>query len=332
MKVLLTGATGFVGSHVAREVAGLGHQLRVLVRDPGKAERVLGHLGALSPTDVVVGDMTDLAAVARAVEGCDAVIHAAGEIGVEAGGGQARTANIEGVRLVIGAAVDAGIDPIIYTSTVTVHLPTDAPILTPDSPMANSESDYAASKRDAELHIREWQKGGAPIASFVIGGVYGPESPHLDGSFVAITGALEAAMIIPPGGLGVVDVRDLATMIVRALQPGRGARRYMAGGTYISWEDWTDELARAAGVDIARHRVSAEEMIELGRKFDAHRASSGESTPLSEEAAVIMVSGVPTDDSATHAELGVSWRPVGETFADTVAYLRRIGRLAPAGP
>lgn len=103
----------------------------------------------------------------------------------------------------------------------------------------------------------------------------------------------------------------------------------MAGGIYVSWEHWTDELARAAGVDIARHRVSAGEMIELGRKFDAHRASSGESTPLSEEAAVIMVSGVPTDDSATQADLGVRWRPIGETFSDTVDYLRRIGRLAP---
>jgi dihydroflavonol-4-reductase len=266
------------------------------------------------------------------VRGCDAVVHAAGEVGVEGGTGPKTTANVDGVRTVISAALDAGLDPVVYTSTITVHLPTDEPVITPTTPLAEPLSAYGASKRDAELVVRRWQSEGAPVTSFTIGGVYGPLSPHLDGSFGAVLAALETFMLVPPGGLGVVDVRDLATMLSRAVEPGRGPRRFLAGGGYVTWAQWTDALGVAAGVEVAHQEVTAAELIDLGRQFDRLRAEGRSSAPLSEEAAVIMTSGVPTDDSATVVELGCDYRPLSETFADTVHYLRSIGRLPPAPP
>jgi hypothetical protein len=134
-------------------------------------------------------------------------------------------------------------------------------------------------------------------------------------------------MLVPPGGLGVVDVRDLATMLSRAVEPGRGPRRYLAGGQFVTWAQWTRTLSEAAGVEVAHQEVTAAEMIDLGRQFDALRAEGKSSAPLSEEAAIIMTSGVPTADEATLADLGCGYRPLVETFADTVAYLRGIGRL-----
>ncbi len=330
MRVLVTGATGFIGSHAVAALRRDGHDVRILVRDPGRVERALGPHGVTAP--MVQGDMTDPLAVARAVQGCDAVIHAAGEVGVEGGTGPKTNANVEGVRTVIGAALEAGLDPVVYTSTITVHLPTDEPVITPSSPLAQPRSSYGASKRDAEILVRAWQEEGAPVTSFTVGGAYGPLSPHLDGSFGAVLGALETFMLVPPGGLGVVDVRDLATLLSRAVEPGRGPRRYLAGGQYVTWAQWTETLGVAAGVDVAHQEVTVEELLDLGRRFDELRARGKSSAPLSEEAAVIMTSGVPTDDTATLRDLAFSYRPLDETFRDTVAYLRAIGRLAPLAP
>lgn len=328
MLVLVTGATGFIGSHTVAALRRDGHDVRILVRDPDRIAAALGPHGVSAAA--VQGDMTDPVGVAAAVKGCDAVVHAAGEVGVEGGTGPKTTANVDGVRTVMSAALDAGLDPIVYTSTITVHLPTDEAIITPDSPLAQPLSSYGASKRDAELLVRGWQAEGAPITSFTIGGAYGPMSPHLDGSFGAVLAALETFMLVPPGGLGVVDVRDLATMVSRAVEPGRGPRHYLAGGQYVTWAGWTQALGAAAGVEVAYQEVTAAEMIDLGRQFDRMRAEGRSSAPLSEEAAIIMTSGVPTDDRATLADLGCTYRPLGETFTDTVGYLRAIGRLAPA--
>ena len=110
-------------------------------------------------------------------------------------------------------------------------------------------------------------------------------------------GALGSMMLVPPGGLGVVDVRDAATLLARAVEPGHGPRRYLAGGRFVTWAASTELLGEAAGVDLHGHVVTAEEMVELGRRFDVQRAEGVLDAPLSEEAAVIMTSGVPTDDS-----------------------------------
>jgi len=325
MLVLVTGATGFIGSHAVAALRRDGHEVRILVRHPGRVAAALEPHGVTA--SVIEGDVTDPVAVAAAVKGCDAVIHAAGEVGVEGGTGPKTTANVDGVRTVISAALDAGLDPVVYTSTITVHLPTDAPMITPESPLTQPLSSYGASKRDAELMVRQWQAAGAAVTSFVIGGVYGPLSPHLDGSFGAILAALETFMLVPPGGLGVVDVRDLATMLSRAVEPGRGPRRYLAGGQFVTWAQWTRALGEAAGLEVGHQEVTAAEMIDLGRQFDRLRAEGKSRAPLSEEAAIIMTSGVPTDDAVTLAELDCTYRPLAETFADTVGYLRAIGRL-----
>ena len=328
MLVLVTGATGFIGSHAVAALRRDGHDVRALVRDPGRIAAALEPHGVT--VAVVEGDMTDPDAVGAAVKGCDAVVHAAGEVGVEGGSGPKTTVNVDGVRTVVSAALDAGLDPVVYTSTITVHLPTDEAVITPDSPLAQPLSSYGASKRDAELLVRQWQHEGAPVTSFTIGGVYGPVSPHLDGSFGAVLAALETFMLVPPGGLGVVDVRDLATMLSRAVEPGRGPRHYLAGGRYVTWAQWTQALGAAAGVEVAHQDVTVAEMIDLGRHFDRRRAEGKTSAPLSEEAAIIMTSGAPTDDSATLVDLGCGYRPLAETFTDTVRYLRSIGRLSPA--
>lgn len=326
MKVLVTGASGYIGSHTVAALRRNGHDVRALARDPARVESALAPLGVTSETSV--GDMTDPEAVGAALRGCHAVIHAAGEIGVSGGTGPKGGGNVEGVRTVVGGAIEAGLGPIVYTSTVTSYLPSAHPVITLDTPLAEPMSAYGASKRAAEELVLRWQSEQAPVVDFTIGGVYGPRSPHLDGSFSAITAALDTFMLVPDGGLGVIDVRDLAQLLASAIEQEPGPKRYLAGGRYLTWQDWTSTLAEAAGVDIAHQRISTAEMIELGKQSDRLRAEGKQAPPLSEEAAIVMTSGVPTDDSATLAALGCSYRPALDTFRDTVEWLRETGALS----
>ncbi len=330
MKILVTGGTGFVGSHAVVELQRSGHVVRLLARDPAKVAGVLGPLGA-AVEEVVGGDMTDADRVADALDGCDAVVHCAAEIGVAGGRGPTSTATIDGARLVIGGALDRDLDPVVYISSVMVHLPTTDPVVGPQSPLAEPLSAYGAQKSTIERFVQERQRAGAPVTTLVAGGVYGPISPHLDGSFSAILASLESGMFAPDSGLGVVDVRDLAVIIDRAAERGRGPRRYLVSGRYVTWEQWAALLAEASGRPVPYHRASPEDMITLGRKFDELRAS-GEGhdlPPLSEEAAIVMSSGRPGDDSATLAAFNVTYRPTLETFRDTVRWLGDAGHLGP---
>ena len=330
MRVLITGATGFVGSHTAAAMVRAGHDVRVLARTPAKATAVLGGVGVdAERVDIREGDMTDAASVADALAGCDAVVHAAAEIAVAGATGPAGDANVQGVRNVVGQAIEAGVDPIVYTSTVAVYLPCATPVITVDSPLAEPMSSYGRGKRDAELLVREWQAAGAPITTLVLGSVYGPQSPHLDSSFAALRSALGALMAVTEGGMGIVDVRDLADILVTALQSGRGPRRYVVGGHFVTWEEWTTTLSAAIGREVPMQRMTVEEMIDMGRQLDEMRKVAPVDLPLSEEAAVIMTAGVPTDDSAAIADLGASYRPTVETFRDAVAWLVAEGHVAP---
>lgn len=122
MRVLVTGGTGFVGSHTVAALQRDGHTVRILARDPARVPAVLGPLGLVAD-EIAVGDMTEAESVDAALDGCDAVVHCAAEIGVGGGHGPTGTSNVDGARAVIGGAVARGLDPVVYTSSITVHLP-----------------------------------------------------------------------------------------------------------------------------------------------------------------------------------------------------------------
>ena len=329
MHVLITGGTGFVGSHAVGSLQLAGHTVRVLARDASRVPCVLGALG-LEADEIIEGDMTDSGSVNAGLNGCDAVVHCAAEIGIGGGHGPTGTANVDGARLVVGGASARGIDPIIYTSSITVHLPCPDPVITPESPLAQPLSTYGAQKVSIDQFVRDLQAEGAPVTTLVVSGVYGPHSPHLDGSFAALLGSLQAGMVAPPGGMGVVDVRDVAQVIAACVEPQRGPRRYLVTGNYVTWEEWTAILSQAAGRSVPFSEVSAETMIDLGKRFDEMRDSGQEGLPpLSVEAAVVMNSGKPADDSATLQDFGVTYRSTLDTFSDTLEWLHGTGQLAP---
>lgn len=331
MKVTVTGGTGFIGSHAVEALVGAGHAVRLLVRDPAKVERVLGPRGvAVGEVEVVVGDMVDERAVTEAVGGADAVIHSAAAVGVT-GGDAARVVatNVDGTRTVLAAAVAAGCDPVIHVSTTAVFVPSPDPVITTDSPLASPRNAYGRSKVDAERVARGFQDDAAPITIVYPGGVFGPDQPTLDSAMEGVAGALEQAWPMPRGGVTIVDVRDLAEILVAACVPGQGPRRLMCGGRFLRWTEFADLCDELTGVRCRRFVVPGWVMTSLGWALDRAKRVKPFDYPLTQDAAEFMVKMVPTDDTPTLTTLGVTYRPTRDTVRESLEWLAAEGHLDP---
>ena len=328
MRVLVTGATGFVGSHAVRALVDAGHRVTCLVRDPARLDSALP-AEVRDQVQVAIGDVLVADSVEGALEGCEGVLHAAGAVGVTSSRSGSRDVNVEGTRNVVGLAVKAGCDPIVYTSTVVV-LDETAPVLTSDTPLGSPPGPYGRSKLVAEQYVQAQQESGAPVTSFYVGGVFGPDCPDIASGMQGIIGAVNQLMPVTNGGVGTIDARDLAQLLVAAMEPGRGPRHYIAGGQFLSWAEWSDLLGDVIGRPIRRVPMPSVVLRSTGRALDLLKVIRDFDYPLTHEAATQMTSAPRSDDRATLEELGVTVRPVGETLADSVRWLIREGHIDPS--
>jgi deazaflavin-dependent oxidoreductase (nitroreductase family) len=328
--VAITGGTGFVGSHTVARLLAHGHRPRLLVRDRAKAERVLGGL-EIDPSSVelVVGDMGDRSAVADLLEGVEAVIHAAAAIGVTGPRTDLVAQNVHGTENVVGAAVERGLDPVIHVSTVAVFVPPDRTVITVDGRLASPRTDYGRSKLEAERCARRLQDEGAPVTIVYPGGVVGPHQPTLDAMMEGLAGALGSAWPMPKGGVAVIHVEDLAEGLARMVVPDRGPRRFMLGGDFFTWTELADLCDELTGVRCRRMVVPGWLLVALGAVLDLAKKIRPFDYPLTRDAAEVMVSMVPTDDTATNAALGLERRPARDSIEDALRCLATDGHLAP---
>lgn len=321
MTVLVTGATGFIGSHVAARLTEQGHAVRLLVRDPAKLARVPA-LRDATITDVVTGDVTDRASVERALDGCTHVVHAAAHVSLaERDAERAHAVNVGGTRLVIGTAAARGIKS-VYISSVSVFGVGHAAV-TIDTPLTDARGSYTRSKVQAEQIVRDLQEQGAPIAIVYPGGVLGPDSPDLSVNHVALVAWLRT----PPrttSGTSIVDVRDVAHGIERALE---APRRWMLGGRFLTWAELHATLER-----VTNHRIRAVPMPPrtlrfAGRVGDVVKRVVPFEYPLTYEAMEMATKSCPYDSDATSRELDLHWRTVDDTLSDSIRWLAASGHV-----
>ncbi len=328
MRVLVTGATGLAGSHAAAALQRSGHQLRFLVRDPKRLPRALDPLG-VRDCEHVVGDVTERDSVARALEGCDAVLHAAALFTLDVRRAQVvwRT-NVEGTRHVLEQAVLRGLDPVIHLSSLSALLPAQGSVLHDDAPLQAPRDMYARSKAAAEAIARALQASGAPIAIFQPGSLWGPCDPTLGDGVRTVVGFIRRGLWpLTPGGLPLLDVRDLAAGIAAALVPGRGPRRYLAGGHLLSIRELVELCRRLTGRRMWGVPVPGALIRAAGRGGDALRRI-GVGTGITYEAMCTLTRAVPCANERLAAELGVVLRPPEETLRDSLRWLHEVGELS----
>jgi nucleoside-diphosphate-sugar epimerase len=329
VKVLVTGGTGFVGSHSVRALLDAGHEVRMLVRAPERIARALDPLG-VEPPEHAVGDVTDAEAVRRALDGCDAVLHAANVYSFDVRDvRRMQQDNRRGTEIVLTSAQQLGLDPIVHVSSYVALLPSAGP-LRADSPLGQPKVPYARSKVETERIARDLQQAGAPVVITRPGMVWGPHDPHLGETASLARDILRGRVSIRiPGGVPVVDVRDVAAVHSAVIEAGRGPRSYLAMGEFVQFARLFELMRATTGRRLpAAPAPPARVLLAGGAVATAVQRVLPFRLPLNREGPWIVINAQPGDDSGTRDELGVTFRPPAEAIAATVRWLYEAGHIS----
>ncbi len=326
MKVLVTGATGFVGSHTARQLLAAGHDVRLLVRNRDKAAGIFA--GSREP-EYVVGDVTDPDVVKMSMANRDAVVHAAAGTPMQIESVEKLFAvNVGGVRNVVDAALELEIDRIICLSSITAIFDPDGSKVTENAAPRPSRMPYGRSKVEAELYLRARQAEGAAIAIIYPGGVIGPDDPSLSDSCRAIKHRVENGFrIFGNGGMQYVDVRDLSRLIVSLVERG-GSGRLLIPGVYASWVEQADMIERVSGCSLTRITASGWKLRLAGRLFDMARKFKRIDTPISAETMRYATLWPRIKNSTELEQRGIELRDMASTLDDTLRWMVAVGHLS----
>jgi dihydroflavonol-4-reductase len=247
MTTLVTGATGFVGSHVARQLVASGHSVRVLVRASSNL-RLLENIAA----EKVEGDLRDAASIDRAMRGVRRVFHVAADYRLwTRHPEELYESNVEGTRRLIASAQRAGVERVVYTSTVAtiaVPRPGALPNETTQAGIGEMIGHYKKSKFLAEQAAVEAAKAGAPVVIVNPTAPVGPGDwkPTPTGRIILdfLRGKMPAYV---DTGLNVVAVEDVAAGHLLAAEKGRIGERYILGGRNMTLKEILDALAAITG-------------------------------------------------------------------------------------
>jgi dihydroflavonol-4-reductase len=248
MKIFLTGATGFVGHHVARAAAAEGAELRMLVRKTSNLKNLEGIRG-----ETHVGDLSEPELIRPALEGCDAVMHVAADYRLWIPRpDEMYKANVEGTRELLRLAREAGVRRVVYTSSVaTMHFRTDGIVINEDTPVSIKDmvGHYKRSKFLAEREAIKAAQAGQQVMILNPTTPIGPNDlkPTPTGRIFVdfLKGKFPAYM---DTGLNLVDVGEVARTHVAALTVGTPGKRYILGGENLTLKQILDKMSAITGI------------------------------------------------------------------------------------
>jgi dihydroflavonol-4-reductase len=248
MKVFLTGATGFIGHHVARALAADGAQLRLLVRKTSNLANLEGIAG-----ETHVGDLADPESLKPALAGCDAVVHVAADYRLWIPDPAAMyKANVDGTRELLRLAREARVKRFVYTSSVaTMHFRRDGLVINEETPVCLKDmvGHYKRSKFLAEQEAIKAAQDGQRVIILNPTSPIGPNDskPTPTGQIFLdfLNGKFPAYM---DTGLNLVDVAEVARAHVTALTKGQPGRRYILGGENLTLKQILDKMALITGL------------------------------------------------------------------------------------
>jgi dihydroflavonol-4-reductase len=255
MKAFITGATGFVGAHVARALASHGADLRLLVRPTSRLENI-AELGA----ETVTGDLREPESLTKAMQGCEFVFHVAADYRLWVRDpGEMYKANVEGTRAIIDAAQASGVRRVIYTSSVaTMGFTREGQIATEESPVSINDmvGHYKRSKFMAEEIALDAGRRGANVV------VVNPTTPIGEYDIKPTpTGRIVVDFLkrkfpaYVDTGLNLADVKEVARGHLLAMEKARPCERYILGGENLTLKQILDKLAAMTGLPSPKMKV-----------------------------------------------------------------------------
>ena len=320
---LVTGATGFVGWHVARALLERGRSVRALARDPAK-------LRELSGVEPIQGDLRDPDSLERAVQGCGAVFHVAADYRLWTREPQEMyRSNVEGTRGMLEAARRAGVERFVYTSTVGcigMNNPDGIGDERSEARLSDMQGPYKRSKFMAEEVAREFAESGFPVI------IVNPTAPIGDHDFKPTpTGKIVVDFVrgaIPAfvdTGLNVVDVRDVARAHLAACERGKPGERYILGAENMTLQQILETLAGIIERKPPRMQIPYAVAYAAGVASTAWAGVTGREPRAPLDAVRMSRKKMWVRHDKAAQELGYSPGPANEALRRAVSWFRENG-------
>ncbi len=317
-KVLVTGATGFIGRNLVEELLRNGYEVRVLVRKKGKVEWC-------GEVEEVVGDVLVYDTLSPAFEGVDGVFHLAGVISTRRRDEKFMyEINYIGAKNVFENALKAGVKRFLYLASIFAlgvgnrEHPADENV---KYNLGHLKIAYFRAKRAAEMESINYLDRGLPVIYVYPTFCLGPGDEYISSSRLLVEfmrGRIPAAA---PGGFNVIDVRDTARGLRLGYEKGKVGERYIIGGTNITYFDFLREVARLTGRSPPRFIVPAPVIRIAGEVMDVLLKNP----PIDHGVGLMAGYYWYYDDSKSRRELGHTSRPLSETIVDAVRWFRDRG-------
>jgi dihydroflavonol-4-reductase len=325
--VLLTGASGFVGSAVARRLREEGFQVRVLVR----ATSPVAHLADLG-LEFVTGDLRDAESVRRAMAGVRHLFHVAADYRLWARNPDELTqTNVAGTRLLMQEAMREGVERVVYTSSVAT-LAARADGVSADETMPLTEDKaigvYKRSKVAAERAVEALIAEGLPAVIVNPSTPIGPRDvkPTPTGRIIveAASGRMPAFV---DTGLNMVHVDDVAEGHLAAFERGRIGERYVLGGQNATLAEILATVAQVVGRRPPRIRIPRQALMPFAHVTEAVARVTGREPMLTRDGLRMSKNKMFFSSAKAETELGYRARPYREGITDAIEWFRRAGYL-----
>ena len=327
-RVLVTGATGFVGGGITRRLLAHGREVRALSRRPDAATalRALG-------VEVVPGDVLAADTVEDAARGCEIVYHAAGVNGFcMRDPGPMRAANVTGTENVIGACARTGVRRIVYTSSAAVIGEPAGVVATEDTPHRGwFLSEYERSKHDAEVAaLREAARYEIELVCVNPASVQGPGRTGGTARLI-LDYANGKLRTLVRSRFSLVDADDCSEGHLLAEARGVAGRRYLLAGVTVTTEEAVATLARVTGIE--RRALNLPRPVALAAGDVAATAARvrGRRPRLCREMVATLLHGHAYDGSRAARELGLEYRSFDDMVRRTLAWYVDQGMVSGAG-
>jgi dihydroflavonol-4-reductase len=325
-KVLVTGATGFLGGWLVRRLLDEGHEVRITARSLKQNEEFAG-----LPIEVVIGDVKDKASMVTATKGIDSVFHLAGLIAYSRAQRQAmEEVNVAGTRNVVEACIENGVRRLVHLSSVTaVGASFDGKPLNEESPynIAHLHLGYFDTKHEAEQIVLQAVKGGKLDAVMINPStIYGRGDAKKGSRGTQLKVARGKFPFYTSGGVSVVAVEDVVESIIKAWEIGRTGERYIVSGENLRIKDLFDMIAHEAGVkppSIYLPKPIIKAIGQVGDKLEV----IGKKGPLNSENAWTSTLYHWFDNSKAKRELGLNPKPASYAIHQSVSWMKENGLL-----